>query len=137
MRFRAEQHLRRPTEIRAVREQGQRVDCRAFTLWWKHRDTPPPVPSEKPEKPRTELSAISLGPRVCVVASGAAVGNAVLRNRAKRRLRELFRHQQGAVPKDCDLLLVARRAVIDCPMPNLEKNFAEVCRRIEPGAQKR
>ncbi|HEY1107432.1 MAG TPA: ribonuclease P protein component, partial [Opitutaceae bacterium] len=78
MRFRAEQHLRRQNDIRAVREKGRRIDCRAFTLWWKRRD---PAIADAPPAPPL--------PRVCVIASTAAVGNAVCRNRAKRRLREV------------------------------------------------
>ena len=127
MRFRAEQHLRRPSEIRAVREQGSRVECRAFTLWWRRRARPAVEVQESgsnASKPSPTL------PRVCVIASTAAVGNAVSRNRAKRRLRELFRLQQAQVPAECDLLLIARRAMIDCPTPELEQRFNEACTRI-------
>jgi len=120
MRFHAGQHLRRPLEIRAVREQGRRVDCQAFTLWWKPRDEvtgPVPTPAV---------------PRVCVIASGKAVGIAVRRNRAKRRLREVFRLHQNLVPANCDLLLIAREASAHWPLPELEKRFVEGCRRISP-----
>lgn len=113
MRFRAEQHLRRQADIRGVREQGQRVDCRAFTVWWKRRD------------PATTAAS-----RVCVIASGNAVGNAVRRNRAKRRLREIFRQQQSHVPSECDLLLIARAATLTWSMPDLEKKFVEACHMI-------
>lgn len=71
------------------------------------------------------------GPRVCVIASTAAVGNAVRRNRAKRRLREIFRQHQTAVPRDCDLLLIARHAATEAPMPELVTRFTDACRRIE------
>ena len=37
MRFRAEQHLRRQRDIQAVREQGRRLDCGPFTLWYRLR----------------------------------------------------------------------------------------------------
>jgi ribonuclease P protein component len=114
MRFRPEQHLRRPVEIRAVREQGRRLDCRAFTIWWKRRDGTP----------------LASPPRVCVIASTAAVGNAIRRNRAKRRLREVFRHQQAQVPAGCDLLLIARAAATDWPLAELEQKFADACRQI-------
>ena len=117
MRFRAEQHLRRQGDIRAVREKGRRVDCRACTVWWKHRETPPAVPAAA---------------RVCVIASTAAVGAATERNRAKRRLREVFRHQQHLVPAGCDLLLIARAAAVQWPLPELEKKFAEMCGQIAP-----
>ena len=128
MRFRPEQHLRRQSEIRAVREKGRRIDCRAFTLWWKRRDAPavssrvahepPPEPATPPDSPT---------PRVCVIASTAAVGNAVRRNRAKRRLRELFRSQQQHVPSDCDLLLVARASATTFDLADLQRRFAEAC----------
>ena len=113
MRFRSEQHLCRQGDIRAVREQGRRVDCGAFTVWWKPR----------------EASGIAV-PRVCVIASTNAVGHAVLRTRAKRRLREVFRLQQTHVPSGCDLLLIARAAVTTWPMAELQKKFTDACGRI-------
>jgi len=123
MRFRAEQHLRRQADIKAVREWGKRVDCRAFTIWWKKRDA----------KPATEEGTASL-PRVCVIASTKAVGIAVQRNRAKRRLREVFRLQQHQVPAGCDLLLIARSAAATCPINELGKKFADACNQIAPFA---
>jgi ribonuclease P protein component len=116
MRFRPEQHLRRPGEIRALREHGRRLDGRAFTLWWKPDSGAPTA-------------------RVCVVASRAAVGSAVVRNRAKRRLREVFRRQQAGAPAGHDLLLIARRAATTVPWLELERQFADACRRIPPSPE--
>jgi ribonuclease P protein component len=118
MRFHAEQHLRRPADISAVRERGQRVDCRAFTLWWKRRE---PVAVTAPAPTRA---------RVCVIASTKAVGGAIQRNRAKRRLREVFRLQQAHVPADCDLLMIARLSATTWPLPELEKRFVDACRAM-------
>jgi ribonuclease P protein component len=115
MRLRPEQHLRRQSDIRAVREQGSRLDCRSFTLWWRSR-TPP--------------EGSGAAPRVAVVASIAAVGQAVARNRAKRRLREIFRAHQRLLPAGCDLLLVARAAVNRRSFADLESNFIEACGRL-------
>lgn len=120
MRFSSEQHLRRQGDIRAVREQGRRLDCRAFTLWWKQRDGP---------------ATANAGARVCVIASTAAVGAATHRNRAKRRLREVFRHQQGQVPAGCDLLLIARAAATQWPMGELENKFIAACQQISGPAK--
>ena len=120
MRFRPEQHLRRQSDIRAAREQGRRADCRAFTVWWRLRPAAEPAGSP----------ASSALPRVGVVASIAAVGAAVQRNRAKRRLREIFRRHQGSLPRDCDLLLVARAAVVNWPFAELDKKFADACGQI-------
>ena len=122
MRFRAEQHLRRQNDIRAVREEGHRIECRAFTVWWRKRQ---PAPAAVPNHTL---------PRVCVIASTKAVGIAVRRNRAKRRLREVFRHQQHQVPAACDLLLIARSAATDWPLPELEKKFVDACRQMSPVA---
>lgn len=119
MRFRPEQHLCRQSDIRIVREQGRRVECRAFTLWWKRRDATGPSPGVPPEVAR-----------VCVVASTAAVGHAVRRNRAKRRLREVFRAHQHLVPPGCDLMMIARGIATDHPMDELGKKFTEACGQI-------
>ena len=123
MRFRAEQHLRRQSDIRTVREQGRRIDCGAFTLWWKTR------PTESASPDPTIKS-----PRVCVIASTKAVGGAVQRTRAKRRLRDVFRQQQHCVPPGCDLLLIARLAATTWPLPELEKKFGAACHQIRPVA---
>ena len=84
MRFRAEQHLRRQSEIRAVREQGRRVDCRAFTLWWKLR--PADSADASQNAPDSIRAAAPKTPRVCVIASTAAVGGAVLPAQFQRHL---------------------------------------------------
>lgn len=73
-------------------------------------------------------------PRVCVIASTAAVGHAVLRNRARRRLREVFRHHQVEIPPDCDLLLIARPGATTWAMPELERKFVEACRHLSTRA---
>jgi ribonuclease P protein component len=133
MRFRPEQHLRRPREIRDVRETGRRYDCPVFTLWWRIRRADSPA-TASPPSPAPAPARI---PRVCVIASTAAVGRAVLRNRAKRRLREVFRRQQHLLPPACDLLLIARRGTTTCPMPELERRFAEACQRLTGAAEPR
>jgi len=119
MRFRPEQHLRRQSDIRSVRELGARTECRAFTIWSRQRPAT-----------AAEIAPATPGPRVGVVASTAAVGGAVQRNRAKRRLRELFRQQQHLLPADCDLLLIARQAVIRWPYPELQTKFIAACAQI-------
>ena len=115
MRFRPEQHLCRQSDIRAVRAEGRRFDARAFTAWWLPRPA--------------GASPVRL-PRACVIASTAAVGHAILRNRAKRRLRELFRCHQTLLPADCDFLLIARAAMNQRPYAELEKIFVHSCVQI-------
>ncbi|OAM89011.1 hypothetical protein AW736_08905 [Termitidicoccus mucosus] len=68
--------------------------------------------------------------RLGVVASSSAVGGAVRRARAKRRLREIFRRNQHLVPPGCDILLVARRAINQLEYRVMEQRFIDACRRI-------
>lgn len=125
MRFRTEQHLRSQRDFRAVREQGRRMNCGAFTLWCWQRVSSPEV-SSVPHAPKADVK------RLGVVASTAAVGHAVLRNRAKRRLREIFRRHQENVPAGCDILLSARREAVNLPLPDLERKFLDACRQFRP-----
>ena len=108
MRFRPEQHLRRQNDIRAVRELGARSDWRFFTLWCYQRPA---------------NAAVGTHSRTAVVASIAAVGGAVDRNRAKRRLREVFRKHQQEIPAGFDLLLIARTAIKRSSFAELEQRF--------------
>lgn len=70
-----------------------------------------------------------------MIASTNAVGGAVQRNRAKRRLREVFREAQSRVPAECDLLLIARAAANEWPLPELAKKFSEACATIAAAVQ--
>ena len=116
MRFRPEQHLRRQSDFRAIRDLGRRINCGAFTLAYLRRET----------------AGVTNLPRVGIVASTASVGHAVLRNRARRRLRDLFRRHQAIIPVGCDLLLTARTATTLWSMPELEKKFVDACQQIAP-----
>jgi len=117
MRLRAGQHLRRNADFGAVREQGRRVDCGAFLLTWRVRSAAGPA-------------------RVGVVASRAAVGDAVHRNRAKRRLREIYRKHQQLVPPGLDLVLTARAALLKLEFSAVEERFTQVCQKLTPSPAK-
>lgn len=45
-------------------------------------------------------------------AAGKRLGNAVVRNRVKRLLREAFRHNQHRLLKGYDIIIVGRQAVV-------------------------
>lgn len=129
MRFRAEQHLRRQRDFRDAREKGRRQECGAFTLWYFRR--PAHTSDDNPAEIETARAVVQ-GPRVGVIASTAAVGCAVKRNRAKRRLREVFRHHQGLVPPEIDLLLIARSALNRLEYREIEQKFVDACRKLFP-----
>ncbi len=95
---------------------GRRTDCGAFLLTWRLR------PAGFPAAPA----------RVGVVASRASVGNAVHRNRAKRRLREIYRKHQDLVPAGLDLVLTARGALLKLAYSEVEERFTAACRKFAP-----
>lgn len=63
------------------------------------------------------------------VAAGRSLGNAVIRNRAKRRLRELIRPMLTVVAPGWDALFLARRPMNNAPF--------EECRAAVVGLLKR
>ncbi len=131
MRFRPEQHVRRQSDFRDAREKGRRLDCGGFTLWYYRRPAAQTAPQESslPAQNAPQPRPVT-GPRVGVIASTAAVGCAVERNRAKRRLREVFRQQQRLVPADYDLLMVARHSLNRLGYSAIEERFIDACRRL-------
>ena len=137
MRYRPEQHVRRQRDFRDAREKGRRFDCGGFTLWYFRR--PPVQPSAASTEQavcREALSSSSYsGPRLGVIASTSAVGCAIRRNRAKRRLREVFRQHQQLVPAGYDVLLIARQSLNTLEYSAIEKRFCDACLRLFPKTQ--
>jgi ribonuclease P protein component len=135
MRFRPEQHLRRQSDFRVIRERGRRLTCGPFTLWCLRREPAAGTTGDAAASVDPTTAAEAPAPagalcRVGVVASSAAVGNAVKRARAKRRLREVFRRHQEQVPAGCDLLLTARTSINRSSYSEIERHFLEGCRQI-------
>lgn len=60
-------------------------------------------------------------------------GNAVVRNRIKRRLREAFKYkyQQLGVDAD-DYVLIGRAEAADCPYPQLLADLEKALTRLQP-----
>lgn len=76
-----------------------------------------------------------LGPRIGLVVS-KKVGNAVRRNRWKRRLREAFRIQQSRLPENCDLVVIPRAAV-EPPLERLCRSLVETAKRARKKLRQR
>ena len=75
------------------------------------------------------LSNVLTHSRVGVVAS-RKVGNAVARNRAKRRMRELFRRNKDLLSFPVDLLLVASAAMREATWAELEESYLQAVGKI-------
>jgi len=68
-------------------------------------------------------------PRIGFTAS-KKVGNAVARNRAKRRLREALRMAAAKEPPKGDIVLIARPSTLDRPWLNLVKDIETGLQRL-------
>ena len=69
--------------------------------------------------------------RLGIIAS-RKVGGAVQRNRAKRRLREIFRHC-ATVPSPTlpmDVVVIARTAIVDAPFALVTADFQTALRKL-------
>ncbi len=86
-------HLRRNADFRRVRETGQS---------WAH---PALVASLTPNG----LTHNRYG-----IVTSRKLGNAVARNRAKRRIREAIRHWHPQIPSGYDMVFIARHPVLHC-----------------------
>ncbi len=113
MRFPVRQRLRRQADFLAVRSQGRRRHCDAFLaqllVWPESRE------------PRHR--------RLGVIAS-ARTGGAVKRNRAKRVMREIFRHNQDVLPPVCDLVIIIRPGFDRYTFGQIQEYFQQVCQSL-------
>ena len=103
--------LSRSRDFDAVYRHGRSVSTRFLTLYWFERDEP--------------VGAPRLG-----FAVPKAVGNAVVRNRIKRQLREIVRGRLEQVPASNDYVLVVRKGLPEAAEANghdwLQERVGEV-----------
>jgi ribonuclease P protein component len=109
-RFRPAEHVRRRSDFEIIYKEGFKRSGRLMTLFTRAR----------------EAGVARLG-----IAATRKMGSAVERNRAKRLVRELFRHHKP--PGALDVVVVPRREMLDVPYARLESEFrALLARRVGP-----
>jgi ribonuclease P protein component len=108
--------LSRSRDFDAVYRHGRSTSTRFLVLYWFER-------GDAPGEPRLGL------------AVPKAAGNAVTRNRIKRRLRELWRDRLGGIPRDRDYVLIAKPGLSEAVEANgfdwLGARVDEVLRKAE------
>ncbi len=109
-RFEARDRLRKRADFVRVQAGGRRVSGRFVTL--------------------LVLANDCTVPRLGLIAS-RKLGPAVARNRAKRRLRDLFRRHRGALGERAalDIVAIPRRELSDAPFADVEADFIATLRR--------
>lgn len=100
--------LRRRSEFQRAFDGGYRVSSRYFTVIFT---------------PGAEARS-----RLGLVAS-RKLGDAVRRNRAKRVIREIFRHLDPLPEGGVDVVVIPRRELFDAPFSDLERDFRAAWRR--------
>ncbi len=103
----AARRLKRNNDFARVRRNGKVYRCRYFALF---------------SIIRAEACADFSSARIGISAS-KRVGNAVARNRVKRRFRELFRKWQHEIRPEADIVLSARSPAIHGNFEDMEQRF--------------
>jgi len=112
--FRAHEHIRAREDFQRIYETGRRLSGRLMTVFVGPNGT---------GRPR-------LG-----IAATRKMGSAVVRNRAKRLARELFRHNKPS--GGLDIVVIPRREMINASYVTLEAEFRALLeRRNEPAGSK-
>ena len=65
------------------------------------------------------------------LVSSTKRGHAVVRNRCRRRLREVYRLEKSQLKTGYDIILVARSRTATAPWPELQKQFRRLCRKVD------
>jgi ribonuclease P protein component len=104
--FRAAEHIRAREDFERLYNGGRRLSGRLMTLF---------VGPNSMASPR-------LG-----IAATRKLGSAVVRNRAKRLARELFRHHKPS--GGLDIVVIPRREMLDAPYATLEAEFRALLER--------
>ena len=63
------------------------------------------------------------------ITAGRTVGGAVVRNKAKRRMREVIREHLPSIEPGWDIILIARSPIAEAKMPQIRKSIAGLLRR--------
>jgi ribonuclease P protein component len=107
--FGRDMRLKQGRDFARVRREGRRLMCGCFIANWQV--LPPGSP--------TRLGVIT----------AKKLGNAVVRARARRLLRETFRLHQHDLVQPVDLVLVAQRQMVDKDRSAVEESFRVMLRK--------
>lgn len=108
-RFGADEHVRKRAEFELIYKTGFKRSGRLMTMFTRERES---------------------GPARLGIAATRKMGAAVERNRAKRLVRELFRHHKPATA--VDVVVVPRREILEAPYDRLEAEFRSLLSRRSP-----
>ncbi len=118
-RFRRSDRLLASRDYQRVSKSGRRTACPEFVLLIAQRA---PHLAADPDAPR-------LG-----IAASRKVGNAIVRNRVKRSVREWFRAHRNGLPRGADVVVIARKPSASLGGNELIEALTDVARRAGAGS---
>jgi len=68
--------------------------------------------------------------RLCIIVS-RKIGNAVNRNRAKRKIREIFRRHKNLGERDMDIVVISARKLVNLPYATLEQKLTQTLQAVQ------
>lgn len=108
--LRPRERLTKSADYRRVLRRGVRLDGRLFNL--------AAAPNQRPHH------------RLGLTVS-RRVGGAVQRNRAKRLLRDAFRRHRRGATVYCDLVVLAKREILDSSQAEMDRELSRSLERLE------
>lgn len=96
-------HLRHSSDFKRLRENGKRLVCGRFVFNWL---------------PLSEGSQSKIG-----IVTTRRLGSSVIRNRARRLLREVYRIHQYDLTQPAEIVLVARNGIKESKFSDVERDY--------------
>lgn len=129
--------LRKHADYQRVYREGKRQSLPLMTYFFAVRGVPDATVQALARPARSHTSETSAGSRVGLTA-GRVLGNAVERNRIKRRMRQAIRQAQAELTTDVDVVLHPRRTVLEAEFSEIKRDvmraFQAVQRAIGPSS---
>ncbi|WP_037286100.1 ribonuclease P protein component [Saccharibacillus sacchari] len=101
--------LRNRAEFTRVYRHGKSFANRQLVLYWFHK---------------RDVDQFRMG-----VSVSKKVGNAVVRNRIRRLMKEIVRHHADEIADHVDLVFIIRKGAVDMDYKELEKSVLHVLRK--------
>ena len=129
--------LLKRAEYEAVYGAGQRHSSPQFSVFFRAQTALPIKTSEREHRPGgIPARAHGTGASRFGISVKKALGGAVVRNRIRRRIREILRRNRAYIPKGWDIVIHPRRSVAEAPFTLLEAELVRLLSSILSRAQK-
>ena len=126
--------LLRRVEYEAVYGAGQRRSSPQFAVFFRSQQAPAAGRAHSGATIGTGAGAERVSRFGISVKK--ALGGAVVRNRIRRRIREILRRNRTEIPSGWDIVIHPRRSVAQAPFAPLETELVRLLRSIAPSERK-